>query len=284
MKSLLTDGITTPLFKATVLGKYTIEYYRCDTTGFIHTESPYWLNEAYTDAITSLDVGLVRRNIEHATRTIDLIKKLKLPADHLVDFGGGYGMFTRLMRDAGYPFLHFDPSCKNLFAAGFESDFGHDEHVARQDLLTAWEVLEHLPNPIESIRQMTGKSDRVLFSTILVPDRPLHDVTDWWYFTPETGQHISFYTIDSLRYIAKKLGVHLYTDGTSLHLFTHRPLANHPFQRSIGKRLFQRLLMRSEDSDTHQNRKNSLLEADFQASLTRLRTLQEAIRRCNDSS
>ena len=38
-------------FSARVLQKYEVAYRHCDQCGFVGTEKPYWLNEAYSDAI-----------------------------------------------------------------------------------------------------------------------------------------------------------------------------------------------------------------------------------------
>ena len=68
MKSKITGGSTTLLFTAKVLNQYDVKYYRCNDTGFIQTENPYWLPEAYSDAITKLDIGLPYRNIQLTDR------------------------------------------------------------------------------------------------------------------------------------------------------------------------------------------------------------------------
>jgi len=46
-----------------LLRKYRVQYYRCEMCGFIQTESPYWLEEAYSSAIAIQDVGIMRRNL-----------------------------------------------------------------------------------------------------------------------------------------------------------------------------------------------------------------------------
>ena len=53
-----------PFAEATVLNKYPVSYFKCSACGFIQTEEPYWLAEAYSDAIGKSDVGLVKRNLE----------------------------------------------------------------------------------------------------------------------------------------------------------------------------------------------------------------------------
>ena len=48
---------------AVILKKYKIAYFKCPHCGFIQTEEPYWLDEAYSSAITSSDIGLMQRNV-----------------------------------------------------------------------------------------------------------------------------------------------------------------------------------------------------------------------------
>ncbi len=50
-------------------------------------------------------------------------------------------MFTRLMRDYGFDFLHYDKHTQNLFARGFEF---HDEKI---EAITCFECFEHFVNP-----------------------------------------------------------------------------------------------------------------------------------------
>jgi len=225
MQSKITGGDTTLLFTATILNKYNIKYYRCNQTGFIQTEEPYWLDEAYSSAITKLDVGLAYRNIELSDRTSKILLKYFDPAGTFLDYAGGYGLFTRLMRDKGFDFYNTDKFCQNLFAEYFDlSGLPNDQLF---ELTTAFEVFEHLTEPLTEIKEALSFSDSLLFSTELQPDG-IKNVDDWHYFSTETGQHIAFYNIDSLKYIAQKLGYNFYTDGSFLHLFTKRSFTENP--------------------------------------------------------
>ena len=97
MQSKITGGDTTLLFTAKLLNQYDVKYYRCNQTGFIQTEDPYWLNEAYSSAITKLDVGLVYRNVELSDRVSKILVKYFNPNGTFLDYAGGYGLLTRLM-------------------------------------------------------------------------------------------------------------------------------------------------------------------------------------------
>jgi hypothetical protein len=223
MKSKITGGDTTFLFTKNVLNNYKVKYYRCNETGFVQTEEPYWLQEAYSSAITKLDIGLSSRNIILSDRVSKLLAVKFNQKSIFLDYAGGYGLFTRLMRDKGFNFYNTDKFCQNLFAEYFDLvDLSPD---TKFELVTAFEVFEHLTNPIEEIKEIFKFSDNLLFTTELQPPQ-LADVNNWWYIAPETGQHIAFYNVESLTYIAKKLGYNFYTDGNFLHLFSKQVFNN----------------------------------------------------------
>ena len=69
-----------------VLAKYNVRYYRCPFCGFIQTETPFWMEEAYASAITSSDIGYVDRNVTTARLTQAVINSfLLIPmADSLI--------------------------------------------------------------------------------------------------------------------------------------------------------------------------------------------------------
>jgi 2-polyprenyl-3-methyl-5-hydroxy-6-metoxy-1,4-benzoquinol methylase len=90
------------------------------------------------------------------------------------------------------------------------------------ELMTACEVFEHLEDPMSEIEEMFTYSDSVLFSTVIQPNSPLKNSKDWWYFMPETGQHVAFYSKESLIYIADKFNCNIYSNGRNLHLLTKK--------------------------------------------------------------
>ena len=78
---------------------------------------------------------------------------------------GGYGIFTRLMRDIGFDFYWYDPHSINLLARGFETRSKNYKY----ELVTAFEVFEHFAELIKEIESMLQFSDNILFSTELLP-------------------------------------------------------------------------------------------------------------------
>jgi hypothetical protein len=209
---------TSPLAKTVILNKYDVQYYSCEHCGFIQTESPYWLEEAYSSAIARSDIGLIGRNIKFSAVCSALLPMLYDSGASFLDYGGGNGMFVRMMRDRGFQFYWHDKYALNQFAAGFEILQG-----LNFSLLTAFEVFEHLPKPLEAIEDMFHYSDTLIFSTRLLPYWKIMP-NDWWYFTADTGQHISLYSKESLHLIAKKFNVKLSSNGVSLHVFSLRQI------------------------------------------------------------
>lgn len=206
---------------ARVLGHVPAFYMLCPRCGVVALPNPTWLDEAYSDAISSLDVGLLSRCTRLARFTAQVIRAQRLSGGVFLDWAGGYGTLTRLMRDRGYDFRHDDPLCANIFARGHEAG----PEPASYALATAFEVFEHLPDPADALQSIASSTDFLLFTTYLLP-APTPRPGQWWYYTPESGQHITFYTLRSLALLADRLGFQLLSDGVSRHLFCRGPLTS----------------------------------------------------------
>ncbi|MCL6511424.1 MAG: class I SAM-dependent methyltransferase [Anaerolineae bacterium] len=236
---------------ADVLGKFKACYRRCQACGFIYPEDPIWLDEAYSDAITRSDIGLISRNALYARITAVLIAMAFDPHGKFIDYGGGYGMFVRMMRDAGFDFYRQDKFCENLFAQQFEAE---EIGSGQYELLTSFEVFEHLTNPVPEIETMLSYSRNILFSTVLVPD-PAPALGTWWYYGLEHGQHVALYTYQALQLVARRFGLHFYTDGRALHLFSEKKLPSRLFALAARPRIATVL--------SFVFRRPSLLQADY---------------------
>jgi hypothetical protein len=247
---------STPAFTAKILGKYDTVYYRCASCGFMQTEEPHWLKESYASAINEIDLGPVSRAISGAKLIEGLILSSFDKDAKFIDYGAGYGLLVRLMRDRGFDFYWRDLYCENLFAKHFVGKPG-----MKFELLTAFEVFEHLDDPLSEIQIMRDLSDNLLFSTLLVPER-VKVASDWWYFGPEHGQHIAFYTVPTLQAIANRFSLHLSTDGIGLHLLSQKPISDRIFRFFVRDTRWSglaRWMLR------RRMRKQSLLLDDFRA-------------------
>jgi Methyltransferase domain len=207
-------------FTSTVLNKYEANYYQCKKCFFLYPESPFWLEEAYKSVINTDDTGILERNLYFLKKLRFILPCLFHKNSRYLDYGGGYGIFTRLMRDNGFDYYWQDIYCENLLARGFEAKAGD-----KFDALTAFEVFEHLVDPLDEISKMLTYSENIFFSTEIIPTNPLPGKT-WWYYAFTHGQHISFYSIESLKAIAQRFGLNLYSNGKNFHLLSARKMSN----------------------------------------------------------
>jgi len=228
-----------PFGSALVLRHLNVEYFECPACGLVQTENPYWLNEAYSEAIARTDTGIVSRNLDLIGKTQIVIRAFFDPASRFIDYGAGTGLLVRAMRDIGYDFRYFDPHATNIFARGFEtaSPNGGAHDDPPYDLLTAFEVLEHLTAPMQGVNAMLARSKNILFTTeLLPPHKPRPG--DWWYYTLETGQHVSIYSRRTLEFIAQRNGLHL-ASYRAIHLMSQNRVAPWQFRLVLKSRLAQ---------------------------------------------
>ena len=244
MKCKICQSQSIEFANATVLNKYAIDYFQCQNCGFVQTEEPYWLEEAYSNAIASSDVGLVFRNIMFSKISSNIIFSFFDSNAKFLDYGGGYGLFVRLMRDLGLDCYWCDKFCENIFAKGFEY-----EETGEYELVTAFELFEHFVNPVEDIKKLLSYSTSILFSTELLPENnPKPE--EWWYYSLQEGQHVSLYTSKAISIVAEQLGLNFYSNGSNLHLLT---------EKNLSPTLFESLCY----CETPELKKASLIERDY---------------------
>jgi hypothetical protein len=121
---------------------------------------------------------------------------------------------VRIMRDFGFDFYWYDPFAENIFAKGFE--YNKQDNIL---LITAFECFEHFANPLEEIEKMLKISENIIFSTRVfqgIPPKP----DDWWYYSLDSGQHISFYSTKTLKHLADKFSIHLNSDNKAFHMLS----------------------------------------------------------------
>lgn len=203
-----------------ILRRYKVKYFKCDNCGLIQTEKPYWLKEAYFSPIIDSDTGVISRNIK-LSKIAALINLLFIgKKSKVLDYGGGYGLMTRMLRDIGVDAYWTDKYAENIFTRGFE-----DKKGRKYSMVTAFELFEHFEDPHKEIKNLIKKykPDILLFSTMLHNGNPPQD---WWYFVPDGGQHIVLYTKKSLDIFAKDLGLKFSTNGWNIHIFSKKKIPN----------------------------------------------------------
>lgn len=203
------------VFTALVLQKYSVKYFQCSRCDFLQTEEPFWLTEAYSQPINKYDTGVLARNYEFSVIVSTILFFFFDHQKTFLDYGGGYGIFTRFMRDVGFDFRHYDPMAQNLLAQGFE----YSEDVHHIELVTALECFEHFSEPRQEIEKILSFSRNIFFSTELLPS-PIPE-RSWWYYAFNHGQHIAFYSKKTLDFLAQTYGLQFVSFG-HFHLLTHK--------------------------------------------------------------
>ena len=209
------------IFDAKIMNKYEIDYFYCQNCGFLQTEEPYWLDEAYKDPIPITDTGYMQRNIYLSKITTILLLIFFDYKKKFLDYAGGYGVFVRLMRDIGFDFYWSDKYTQNLFAMGFEYNDSIKNDI---EAITCFEAFEHFVNPLDEIKKMLSISKNIIFTTELLP-QSIPKPEDWWYYGLEHGQHISFYSKKTFNFIANKYGLN-YSNCGNLHILSQKKISN----------------------------------------------------------
>lgn len=204
------------VFSGMLLGRR-VAYFECSVCGYVQSEEPYWLDEAYKEAINVSDTGIVARNQSNAQIVLATLVALRKLSGTVVDCAGGYGLLVRMLRDFGVDALWSDQYCQNLVARGFE----HQGQKA--DLVTGFEVLEHYVSPMAELDRLLTVAPNILLSTEIM-QHPTPKPEEWWYYGQEHGQHIGFFRIKTLEHMAKSRGKYFISNGTSYHLISDEPV------------------------------------------------------------
>ena len=228
----LCAGPLEPRFQLRLLGLHSVAYFVCSNCGSLQTETPHWLEEAYGQNLSNLDTGAAQRSLRNLAACYAVARVLGL--HRLLDIGGGDGLLCRLLRDRGLDCYVRDKYARPTYAQGFDQP-GFD----RPDMVTAFEVFEHLPQPAFELHAFFAIGPKaVLVSTELYTGQG----PGWPYLAPESGQHVFFYSPQALALVARQHGCTLLLSG-EFALFL-KPGAAATWQVGLLKLLLRRRVCR----------------------------------------
>jgi Methyltransferase domain len=174
-----------------------IYYRRCAACGFLFTDAfddwgmDQFKTHIYNDGYLAFDPDYAIQRPSNNAKTIAGLWSAHRSDMRVLDYGGGN-----------------DVLCAVLRANGFREAVTYDPMVPQHshrpegkfDLVTCFETLEHLPDPISGIAQIVecvAEPGAVFYSTLTQPaDFDKHGMS-WWYVAPRNG-HISIFTKQSL--------------------------------------------------------------------------------------
>lgn len=211
----LCEGQLRSTFSLKILGKHDVAYFLCVDCGSLQTEPAYWMQDAYRTNLARLDTGAAQRNLNNLAATYFVAHALRM--HNVLDFGGGDGLLCRLLRDYGVNCFVADKYATPTYALAYT-----EPNFREPDLLLAFEVLEHFENPRVDLETLFAKNPKaILASTGVYTGQG----ADWWYLTPETGQHLFFYSTRALSRIADSHGYSLVNCGNYI-LFVKAEFTN----------------------------------------------------------
>lgn len=220
--------------KTTILNTFQTNLIHCQRCDFEWLSGANnWLDKAYKNPIANTDTGIVRRNMElHPILSSFLM--LGGSTSRCLDWGSGSGLLVRLLRDDGLDCIGLEPFTEPVLAPGFTYK---QEYEVRSKgsfcCVIAIEVVEHLLSPVEFFQSVLSLSDTIIFTTELTDFNTEGD--NWWYYSQDTGQHISFYSSTSLKLLAANFGaIYQPARGQSLHMITRSPSQARLFKLACG--------------------------------------------------
>lgn len=195
-----------------------IYYALCKDCGFCFApQMCEWPREKFSALIYNESYVLVdpdyilERPQANAEYLLQLLGSSARGVRHL-DFGGGQGLLSDLLRDSGWDSSSFDP---------FVDEQVEPATLGKFDLITAFEVFEHVPDVrhlVSELRRLIADNGVLLFSTLLSDGEiaPMKRLT-WWYASPRNG-HISLHSQRSLTRLVSDSGFALHSFTPNLHV------------------------------------------------------------------
>lgn len=181
-----------------------VYYYVCTDCQFCFApEIAAWDLKVFEDKIYNADYVLVdpdyveSRPQSNAQTLIQLFGMDGSKVRHL-DFGGGSGLMSRVLNESGWNSTTYDP---------FVDRSVDPASLGRFDLITAFEVFEHVPDAVGLIHDLSRllKPDGIVLFSTLISDGNIVETErlNWWYASPRNG-HISLFSKKSLEVLAAK--------------------------------------------------------------------------------
>ena len=167
----------------------------------------------YNDDYVQIDPDYVsKRPLANADYLQGAFQSVRGQIRHL-DYGGGNGALSEALRAQGWDSTSFDP---------FYDDRAAQPSLGRFNMITAFEVFEHVPDPkvlIADLQGLLADDGIVLFST-LVSDGQIRRPgrLTWWYASPRNG-HICIYSTRALKSLAAQGGFKVQTFNPSTHMY-----------------------------------------------------------------
>lgn len=194
---------------------YPVYYRRCSVCSFAFTTAfDTWTyadfhQQIYNEDYIKVDPNFVEvRPTTNAQVMADTFQGSRTSI-HILDYGGGSGLTADLLRRQGFSAKTYDPF----------SEF-NEIPTERFDLISCFEVMEHVPSPRETVARMISllmETGAILFSTLVQPAEFDTIGLNWWYAGPRNG-HVSLYSELSLELLFQLYGMRVRSFSEGVHM------------------------------------------------------------------
>jgi Methyltransferase domain len=223
-----------------------VYYFRCPDCGFVFTDfcddfqPSDWQRLVYNEDYRLVDPDYVERRPRQNAAVIESYLSHFDRSVVGLDYGGGNGLTTDILRGKGHRFDTYDPFGRQDLSCATDSMYG---------FCSAFEVAEHVPDPMGFMKNLLSlvRSERfVVMIGTQVHDGLVSNESrlSWWYVAPRNG-HISIYSRRSLMHLAAACGLELVSMSRSTHFMVRgydRSFIRQMFVRAWLKRKAQRLV------------------------------------------
>jgi SAM-dependent methyltransferase len=198
-----------------------VYYRRCAMCGFLFTDAfddwseDQFKTHIYNDGYHAFDPDYQTSRPNNNAGLVANFWAAHKAGMRVLDFGGGNDVFCSVLRASGFrEAVTYDPMVP--------------EHSSRPDgkfdLVTCFETLEHLPDPVDGIARIVdcvAEPGAVFYSTLTQPPDFDQRGVSWWYVGPRNG-HISIFTKQALALAWARHGFTTVALNEGIHLAFRR--------------------------------------------------------------
>jgi len=192
-----------------------IAYHLCDACGFVFSSAfDDWVREdfirhVYNDDYVIGDPPFLEERPKRNAAMVEALFWREKSSLKVLDFGGGRGLFAAELTRSGFR------------ADSLDSYYECDARTgADYDLITSFEVIEHVPHRDQFawLVQLKSHLKASTESTVLIGTELMdgHDFS-WWFVSPRNG-HISIHSRRSFSTLCERAGLNLRSISRSVHL------------------------------------------------------------------
>lgn len=172
-----------------------------------------FLEKIYNDQYIEIDPDYLDARPQTNFKVLEkLFSKSKQIIKHL-DYGGGNGKLSEHLKNNDWNTKTYDP---------FPTNNSRLENLGKFNLITAFEVFEHVPDVNKLMKDLTEVMTDdclILFSTLVLDDHiKSNSRITWWYASPRNG-HISLFSKQSLVILSSRYKLNFGSFNNGFHCF-----------------------------------------------------------------